>query len=86
MFTYPGFAADFALVSWSMKKRIGRWSFWRRGTGERGLYHHCRGTEKNDPVDCDNTGAFIRWRCRGCGAAPNSEVLKLYRDRNWSRV
>lgn len=73
-------------VCWEKRWRIGRWSFWLRGTDQRGpkmMQHHCRGTERSEPVDRKD-GVIIRWVCRGCGAAASGQVLKVWMNRPYS--
>ena len=74
-------------VCWNRRWRIGRWSFWLRGTDQRGpklLQHHCRGTERCEPVDLD--GLTRRWECRGCGAKASSHVLAVWKRRDLSSI
>lgn len=78
----PGSAA-FALVAWKEMHRDGRWSFWKRGTGERMLQHHCKGTKAHSPVDADRSGSIIKRNCRDCGAAPRSDIVKIYLSKSW---
>jgi hypothetical protein len=75
----------FQLVAWTQRNRVGRWSFWQRGTGETMMQHHCRGTERSEPVDRHSHHGFLIHRCRGCKAGPSSEVKKLYREKKWIR-
>lgn len=76
----PG-SASFTLVAWTMVKRVGRWSFWRRGTGEPCLQHHCRGMERHEPADLsDGSGGTIRHLCRECGARPTLTIEARYKE------
>lgn len=72
----PG-SASFALVAWSLKERHGRWSFWRRGTGEKHLYHHCRGNDDTCPVDYLYEFGE-KWECRDCKAHPSVAIRQKY--------
>lgn len=76
----PG-SATFCLVAWTMRKRIGRWSFWRRGTGETMMQHHCTGREASEPVDRESHGSWALWHCRGCNAGPHREIKEQYLDK-----
>jgi len=81
----PQFRSDFALVSWRPEVRMSSWSFWRRGTGEKGLYHHCRPQEDDwtCPVDYLWPEAKKEPVCRDCKIKPPDDVLAAYRE--WSK-
>lgn len=81
----PGSAA-FALVAWTMRKRVGRWSFWQRGTGETMMQHHCGGRETSEPVDRHSHHGRNVYRCRGCGAGPRNEIKEQYFNKKaWTK-
>jgi hypothetical protein len=73
----PG-TASFALVAWSMKQRHDRWSFWRRGTGEKHLYHHCKGNDDTCPVDSLYAPGLEH--CRDCKAKPPKAIMAKYAE------
>lgn len=81
----PG-SASFALVAWTMVRRVGRWSFWRRGTGERMLQHHCKGTESHEPADPEAAKYGMAFRCRSCGVRARRSIRMLYWAKKERRV
>lgn len=73
-------------VMWEKRHRIGRWSFWLRGTDQRGpkmLQHHCRGTERSELVDRVD-GVVILWKCGKCGAKAPNFVVAVWNRRPYS--
>ena len=82
MDSYSPGSASFALVAWRLKERHGRWSFWQRGTGEKHLYHHCKGNDDTCPVDY-LYASEDKWECRDCNAHPTKATRQKYLS--WKR-